>query len=226
MKKCPNCKVFFKTERKSCPFCHNVLDKINEDNSYQEYPKYEIENPPKRTFLKICILVTLLIIVSTITINLLTINKENPVYWFTIVLGGLFFTWILVGVTIISKNNIVLKIILQAITVELILHSIEMNTELPTTFSLVYVIPFIFVAIILTSSILMLSMPKRAHSYILYLIIMSVLGIIPFIIILVKDYKPLWPSLCSLCVSSVTIIGIFFFGFRTLIEELRKKLHM
>ena len=65
--------------------------------------------------------------------------------------------WILVGVTIISKNNIVLKIILQAITVELILHSIEMNTELPTTFSLVYVIPFIFVAIILTSSILMLS---------------------------------------------------------------------
>ena len=226
MKKCPNCKVFFKTNRKTCPFCHKIFEEVEGNNEYQEYPKYEKVVTPKRTFLKICILVSLLIIVASIVINLLTIDNDNPKYWFTIVLGGLFFTWVLVGVTIISKNNIVLKIILQAITVEIILHTIEMNTNIPATFSFIYIVPFILIAIILTSSILMLSMPKKAHSYILYLILMCLIGIVPFIVILVKDFKPLWPSLACMCLSSITIIGIFFFGFRTLKEEMKKKLHM
>ena len=73
MKKCPNCKVFFKTNRKTCPFCHKIFEEVEGNNEYQEYPKYEVEVTPKRTFLKICILVSLLIIVSSIVINLLTI---------------------------------------------------------------------------------------------------------------------------------------------------------
>ena len=52
MKKCSNCKVFFKTNRKSCPFCHTILDDIDNQKDYQEYPKYEKVVTPKRTFLK------------------------------------------------------------------------------------------------------------------------------------------------------------------------------
>ena len=106
MKKCPNCKVKFKTNRLSCPFCHKILEDIPGDNNYQEYPKYQQEITPKRIPLKICIFLSLIAIFVTILINFLTLNKENPKYWFAIVIGGLIFLWILVGVTIISKNNI------------------------------------------------------------------------------------------------------------------------
>ena len=41
MKKCSNCKVFYKTDRKSCPFCHTILDIVDNEKDYQEYPRYE-----------------------------------------------------------------------------------------------------------------------------------------------------------------------------------------
>ena len=226
MKKCPNCKVKFKTNRLSCPFCHKILEDIPGDNNYQEYPKYQQEITPKRIPLKICIFLSLIAIFVTILINFLTLNKENPKYWFAIVIGGLIFLWILVGVTIISKNNIALKIILQAITIGLLLYAIEINTDIKGGWSVIYVIPFIIIGIILSTSILTLSIPKKANSYILYLFTICLIGIVPFIICLVCKLNPLWPSLACLSLSGFTIIGIFLFGYKIFKEEINKKLHM
>ena len=226
MKVCSHCNVKFNTKRASCPFCHRVLVDDGINVPYQEYPKYVKEKEKNYLVWKIFIFISILAAVASIIINLLFLDKENPKYWFAIVLGGLFFLWILIGVTIISKNNIILKLILQGITIGIVLYTVEINSAIPDWTYVTYVIPAIIVAIEIVTIILALSMPKKAHNYLLYLIAVTFIGAVPFIIVLVKELSPLWPSLTCMICSGVTLFGVIFFGSKILKEELKKQLHV
>ena len=54
MKKCPTCNIYFDTDRKSCPFCRNVLEEISE-SKFQDYPAYKESKNKKRLVEKIFI---------------------------------------------------------------------------------------------------------------------------------------------------------------------------
>lgn len=226
MKKCNNCNVKFNTNRSSCPFCHRILVDTEEKKSYQEYPEYIPEKPKNYLIYKIFIFISILVSIASVVVNLLFLEYFDNKYWFAIVLGGLFFLWILVAVTIISKNNIILKLILQGITIGIVLYTIEINTSLRDWWSVIYVIPSIITLIEVATSVLMICIPKKAQSFMLYLLILSIIGIVPFIVVLLKELRPLWLSLVCMIVSAVTLFGIFFFGTKELKDELNKKMHI
>ncbi len=226
MKKCNNCNVKFNTNRLSCPFCHRILIETDEQKKYQEYPNYIPEKPKNYLIYKIFIFISILVSVAAVIVNLLFLEYFDNKYWFAIVLGGLFFLWILVAVTIISKNNIILKLILQGITIGIVLYTIEINTSLRDWWSVIYVIPSIITLIEVATSVLMICIPKKAQSFMLYLILLSIIGIVPFIVVLLKELRPLWLSLVCMIVSVVILFGIFFFGSKELKDELNKKMHI
>ena len=226
MKKCNNCNVKFNTKRSSCPFCHRVLTEIEEQKSYQEYPEHVPLKPKNYLLLKIFIFASILIIAASVIVNLLFLDYFENKYWFTIVIGGLFFLWILIAVTIISKNNIIMKLILQGITIGVVLYTVEINTTLRDWWSFIYVIPAIITILEFITTVLIISIPKKAQSFILYLICVSILGVLPFILVVLKELKPMWPSLVCMIYSGVTLFGIFFFGSKALKDELNKKMHI
>ena len=189
-------------------------------------PKYIPEKPKNYLIYKIFIFISILVSIASVVVNLLFLEYFDNKYWFAIVLGGLFFLWILVAVTIISKNNIILKLILQGITIGIVLYTIEINTSLRDWWSVIYVIPSIITLIEVATSVLMICIPKKAQSFMLYLLILSIIGIVPFIVVLLKELRPLWLSLVCMIVSAVILFGIFFFGTKELKDELNKKMHI
>lgn len=226
MKKCEKCHINWNTKRVTCPFCRSILIDDNKEMNFQEYPKYITPSHPNKLLFKIFLFITIIAIISSVLINLLTLNKDNPSYWSLIVIGSIAFLWVLVFVTIISKNNIALKIILQAVTVGLLLIAIEINTSLPKWWSIRYVLPFIIIAVTMVTTILAIAIPKKAPDFILYIIGISIVGVLPFIIGIITDVNPKWPGIACFTYSVFTIFAIIFFGGKTLKEEIVKKMHL
>ena len=225
MKTCRKCHVSLNTSRTTCPLCHTYLDDNGVKDFYQEYPPYKKILNKNILTIKILLFITIIAVVASVLINVLTVNKEHASYWSVIVIGGIIFLWVLIGVTIISKRNAVFKIILQSLTVALLFYTIEINSSLESGWSLKYIMPFIISGVIMTSGVLCLAIPKKAASYSIYILVLSIIGIVIFVVNLLKEFEPLWPSITCLAVSGVTILGLFFFGGKPLLEEIKKKMY-
>ena len=232
MKHCRECNIDIDTNRVTCPFCRDILDeKNNEKTKMESYESYK-ESPYKNhTVRKIFLFISLIAIFVCVLVNFLTFSGS---FWSLFVVGGIFYLWILIRFTIMSRQNIALKLLLQAIGIGLILFFIQIENR-SVHWLMPYALPFMMVATTLAITLLIFIKIMRYKDYMLYLIMVALLGIIPLILCFVEttqylfmvgDKLIIWPSIVCCSYAGFTILGMFVFGERATKAEFIKRFHV
>src|SRR5699024_4438822 len=163
------------TEERACPLCQHrfVLEEVDELEKH--YPAYEKQPQYRRFAQKLVFFVAIIIISSSVLINLL-INPDT--LWFLYLLGPILYLVLLINHTILSRAHLGAKIVLQVIAMSVALFLLDLASG-STKWSIHYVIPFIDILATLLVTVIVLIKPMRWSNYIGYMMAMIVLGFIP-----------------------------------------------
>ncbi len=232
MKHCHECNIDIDTNRVTCPFCRDILKEINDDTTKMEdYQKYKETKQNSHTVRKIFIFLSLIAIFVCSLVNGLTFSGS---LWSLIVIGGIIYLWVLIRITIMSRQNIALKLFLQAVAIGIILLFIQVQNN-NIHWLMPYALPFLMVATTLAITLLIFIKIMRYRDYMLYLIMVALLGIIPIILVFIETTQYLfevdgkliiWPSIVSCSYAVFTLIGMFLFGDRATKTEFIKRFHV
>lgn len=225
MKRCPKCKVFVNTERKTCPLCFAFLqDGDGPDEKLTPYPKYKSKIFKYNLFFRSLVFFSIIGIFVSVVVNVLT-YRDNPNPWSIIVISGLLYFWILLRSTVRREGNIPRQLMVQSLTLSLLLYIIDLLSG-NIGWSLNYVIPFLSMSSLLSIISILLGNTLKFNDYVSALFAAAILGFIPFILWLFQVVEELWPSLAAASLSFSTIIGMFIFAGRNIKEELKKRFHI
>ncbi len=219
MNKCLKCNVDIYTSTPICPICQNPI-KLEKDNSL--FPKIKSKYKFHKELLYISLLTSFLgIIISTI-LNLLISHELS---WCIIVDLGITSFW-LTFINGINKRKKIMKLLFTEIILITIL---SVFWDYYTGFhkwSIIYVLPFLCIAYTITFLILRIFTNKVNKDIIIYTYINALIGLIPLYFILKKSFKTLWPSYFSVITSIIALIFLFVFNYKTLENELARRLHI
>lgn len=218
---CVKCKTSITGNLQRCPLCQNDLidNNTNKDNIFPTI------SPPKHPYRKYIKLIGFLTIVAggiSIIINLCvpTIN-----WWSLFVLAGIASLWLSFAVIIKKRNNIPKNILWEVLVVSIIAIVWDLFTGF-NKWSIDYVLPILcscaMIAMAVTAKI------KKLHieDYIIYLIIDSIFGIVPLILILCGALTVIYPSAVCVVGSIVSLSALLIFEGTALKAEIIRRMHL
>ncbi len=223
MKHCKLCDVDVKTDKSYCPLCFNQLEgEIAENTLYLTNTQKRTQN--QKTYFTNKILLFLSLVVSIVCgfINFLT---YNGVLWSLVVLAGVAYIWIFVAHTIMSNRGAFEKVFFQLAGLLAILISTH-NIAGGGDWLINYVVPSL--AIITTVTLVMISLiNKRRKSFISGFLVLYFLMMITSIVLIACDFDTFKIlNEINLLVTALAILGTTIFGFKTIKNEISKKLHL
>ena len=149
------------------------------------------------------------------------------IFWYGVVRGTLEFFKI-EHVTFPGTEIGVIQVICYCAALVAVAYSLE-NLSPSVRWAATYAVPFLIVFSGILLMILSLT-TKRAGQYVLYLIIVVLLGSVPLIYNLVVGGEVLWPTImCAVCSGALLIFALlygFLAGNGVLKEEIKRKFHL
>jgi len=155
------------------------------------------------------------------------INYEFPEHgmWCGFVIGGVVTSWILLFVVMKKYKNILKCLFYETIIVGCFVVLWDYYTGMHG-WSIDFVLPILFILVIVAMSILSKVMRIGAEEHIVYLLCLVVFGIIPGILWSNNMVNVELPSMICMGISSVIFLGIVVFEGRKIWEECKKRLHV
>ena len=217
MRICKKCNLKFKTDLDICPLCQNKLIGKKEDNVFpfipNIYKKYS-------TFFKILLFISFIISLICITIDLM-IDK----YHFSIFVGlGFACLFIIWNTACTNKDSLCKSILSQLI----ILSVLSVIWDYFTGFhywSITYVIPILCIICSINLAILSIILKDYLEEEIFYFICIALIGVIPFIFIIIGIPNRI-PSIISILLNSICFVSLSIFKFKDVKEELKRRMHI
>lgn len=224
MRYCKNCKLNFQTPLSRCLFCNNELlikENLKEEFHFQEVKK---EKHVLRTLARI--LIFLLIFGNSVClyIDYITAADGKQMSWSYIVLSVSVYV-ILILFALTRNTPVPIHIIwfcLSTLAELLVIGLVIENYH----WALDYLIPFGLIGIELFATSLLLGGKKKLYDASIYVFILSLLGLVPAVIEKMGFVETSWPSVTSGFYSGVTLFGLFFFGRKTFLEELKRRFYI
>ncbi|NCA67515.1 MAG: hypothetical protein EOM87_05570 [Clostridia bacterium] len=217
--RCEKCNVEILCKAEVCPLCHlPVSGGVNLEAAFPaRAPKRGLRQIP---FTKLYALIAFSLIVFAIILNL--IFARGSYYWI-IVAGGLMYLYFCIRSTVLSYKHFNMKIFGQtaALTIMGIILESVFKVEL-YIFSIV--LPLIYLIAIIVVFINIMSNINNARSYLVSFLLIAILGIIPFIAVLVEKIT-LWPSLIVAITSAITLILLSIIARKKLADEFTRIFH-
>ena len=103
MKRCNSCNINYDTDRKSCPFCRDILEEISEPK-FQSYPKYKETKTKMKLVEKIFIFLSIVTVIICALSNFYDYKAGNTYLWSVVVFIGIVLLWALIRGIIISNR--------------------------------------------------------------------------------------------------------------------------
>lgn len=219
MQFCTQCNIKLQTSVINCPLCNKKLT-FNKSSLNVEYP---IINYNKYVYIykKFLVLLICFFCYICFMINYTTSNKAS---WSIFVILFSIYIYISFINNIKKQRNIGLLVTMQSFYLSILLFYIDILTGF-LKWSTNYAIPIIFFIAILFINSILIARPFKISDYIIYLIVLSIFGVIPFILFLFSLSSVYWPSILVLFYSLLTIIGMFKFINCYIKSELKKRFH-
>lgn len=221
MKYCEKCKVNVVGKRKSCPLCQGLLSGQDEEQE-DEFPQITSIYKRYNLFFKIIILISIIIASISVAVNV-ALPKKGA--WSLFIIAGLVSVWVSLITAINKRNNIPKNIMYQVIIVSIAVVSWDYMTHW-RGWSIDYVIPLICIFAMISMSFISKVMKLHIEDYILYLIIDGVFGIVPSIFIMLGILKVLYPSLICVVTSIISLSILLLFEGESMLDEMKKRLHL
>ena len=217
MRKCNKCNLKFKTDLDICPLCQNKLVGKKEDNVFpfipNIYKKYS-------TFFKILLFISFIISLICITLDLM-INK----YHFSIfVVLGFVCLFIILKTAFNNKDSLFKSILSQLVILSILSVIWDYFTGFHS-WSITYVIPILCIICSINLAILSIILKNYLEEEIFYFICIALIGVIPFIFILIGIPNRI-PSIISILLNLICFVSLLIFKFKDVKEELKRRMHI
>ncbi|MBR6090443.1 MAG: hypothetical protein IKP86_10945 [Anaerolineaceae bacterium] len=226
MKICPECHVRIDGPDSRCPLCGTVLTP-SEDRSAEEqmYPDFEqpLKQPARFPFLaKLFAFISLAVIIICGVLDLI-LNKRFT--WSLYVIGGVAASWCTVGMHLLTDINLNYKLTIDLCVLSLYLVLIDYLSGWKG-WSTDYVIPSLYIGIMITVIILALVFQEFWREYILSLVVICVLGIGPLLIFITSNSPIRFLCLAAAFMAGLLLLALLFFAGGKLFSEWRRRMNL
>lgn len=220
MKYCKTCHVHYDTPIHQCILCNGELE--TEGNETLTYKFSEIQKKPaSRLFIRLFYFLNIVSIIVSLYIDF---ADGLPLEWSLVVsITNLYAIamFIILAVPTIWTSKMTKSIIITVLSIILIGLSIR-----DYAWAIDIVFPFAILSNILVITILILANKKKWFDYFASLIIITIIGLIPGLLNLIKVTTIQWPSLVCFAFSAFTLLGIFTLPSKSSREEFKRRFHI
>lgn len=216
---CPKCKIAVAGDKECCPLCQGELTGTADRDPYL---------PPKRTkysrffVLKLISFSAVALIIIATALNMMI---RPDIWWSLFAVVGVACVWPTVAIGFTYRKRLFKNLTFQLfiITFAAVLWDLFVGWQ---GWSLDYVLPCTCMAYMITVFVLSRVMEGPRNSYIIYLVLDCVYGLVPIVLVLLRIVRIPYPSVSCAALSLISIFGLLFFQGKALKEEIQKKLHV
>lgn len=218
MKYCAHCKVSVTGHWKRCPLCQNTL---TGEDSPDVFPI--VEKPhTNRLFLQLLIFLS---IAAAAICGLINSTLPQTGAWSVFVIAGILCMWISVGIAILKRRSLLKNIAWQAFAFSVLAILWDYFTHWHA-WSVNFVVPCILVFTMLLTPLLIHFLNLPLGTYLVYISLVFLFGLIPAIFLLLHIPTIALPSLICVGFSLISLAALLAFHGRKLLQELQRRLHM
>ena len=221
MKYCNKCNVTVLGNKRHCPLCSSILSNSEETDNYEGYPDIKENSGKYNLLLRLFLFLSIAGSLICLLINLL---YWSGILWSLIVATGMLLLWETVGLLILSKKNIGLKLIAQMLVVIIVLITIDCVTGW-NAWSIGLFAPFVIIASTCVMTVVLYINRAKWREYMLYQFVISINGFIPVILFRCGLIKIIWPGAIGALYSLLTLVGMLIFANKQFKNELNKRFH-
>ena len=218
MKYCENCKISVRGTYSHCPLCNAVLTGEAEESAF---PALESHHKRRKLWLSILALASVAGCVVCGTINFLL--QGMP--WSLFVFAGVACFWLTFSLAIYKGRNIPKTLVWEGFLVSALAVVWDLGTGWHA-WSIEYVLPIVCMGVMVTLSIFARLYRVPSGSFIVYICLDALLGIVQLVLLFTGLVEVPLPSLLSIGLCVVTLAALFLFRGRNAKEELRRRLHL
>lgn len=229
MKYCMKCKVYVGGKNGWCPLCQNRLAE-KEAAGADIYPGCV----PGRIFPKIpdtagiyslCIRILLLLSVIAAVISV-AVNYfiRSAGWWSLLVVAALVCLWLLAGMTIRKRKNILKNILWQMVMLSVICVIWDAMTKW-RGWSVDFVLPILYSSAMIVLFVIQKVLRLKAEDYLVYGLMGGIFGLLPLIFLLTGLISHALPSVLCIAISVLFLAVLFIFQGGQMISELRRRSH-
>jgi hypothetical protein len=222
MKYCKKCDVYIQENNRKCPLCFSSLTDIEGENYPAGYPNlkeyFKKYNMIFRFFLFFSI-------TGSLVCLLFNLMFWSGILWSLIVITGMILLWETIRLMILSKKNVGLKVISQALVVLTLMITIDAVTGWKQ-WSIGIVAPIVILVSTCAMSIVLYINRTKWREYMLYQFIITINGFIPVILYWCGLTKFIWPAAVGALYSMITLTGMLIFADKQFKNELNKRFHV
>ena len=215
MQYCKHCHAYYYKKESTCTICGRPLVETTYENKVltQGYPAIVLQKNHAKFISKIFGVISIAVVVILALVNFAT-YMDNPSPWSLIIIGPIFYAWILLAQVVVSKQNYFTKVNMQVIILSLIMLIIDIMTGY-SAWSLTYVIPSILAVTTVVLPIVVASKPKNYYLHVRSLFFLMFLNLAVGIIGLVTPFMQtdiIWTSLSLLTIAILLCATMFTFA--------------
>ncbi len=226
MRICPECKITVTDPVKHCPLCGADLSVSGaDDKTEMSYPAFTGSAAPRSSFpflAKLFAFLSLIAVFSCVLIDLLTAHRLS---WSLYVVGGIAAAWGTVGAHLLTRINLNYLLLNDLVVISLYLILID-HLSGWNRWSVDYVIPLLYIAVMITTIVLALVFRVYWREYMLSLVAVCALGIGPLLIFLNSSSPIRFLCLGAALLAAALLIGLLFFASGKLFSEWRRRMNI
>ena len=221
MKYCNKCKTHITGSLTYCPLCQSELVVIDEKVE-ELYPMTYESDAANYMILKIFAFISVVVSILSVFMNIIIPTK---VWWSLIVVATFICLWISLSIAISKHKNILKYLLHQSIIISLFSIFLDYFTG-RYGWSINFVITVIFTLAMIVMYILSKILRLQAGEYMIYLLLDALFGIIPILFLVTDSVKYTVPSFICILVSLISVTALIIFEGRTMMSELKRRLHI
>ncbi len=221
-RKCDRCGVIVMDRTESCPLCHMVLSKEEEEGRGMNYPEISAKVRKFTFFMRVLLF---LCVVASMTCIVINFQTNRSIWWSAIVTGSVFYLYQILYIMTSKKMGYLARInytVIMTVALQIVIdvatgfHRWSVNFSLPAA---------IFVCNVVVI-ILMIVNHRNWQSYMIYQLVTIVLALIPFILMKMGIVtKPIVSEIAVL--SSISVfLGTLIIGGGAARAELGRRFHI
>lgn len=223
MQYCPTCHVSIRGGKDRCILCGNSLPEERKEETAEDEIFPQIPYAFKRHLaMRILVFISLCAVVVSFTIRIMVPTRVN---WPMFVALGFTSLWLWIIIVLGKRHNLPKTILWQAVLVSALALFWDWLTGW-RNWSLNYLVPIV---LIISASMMYLTAKIKkfgVRDYITYVLLASLLGLVPIAFILLSWVSTPYPSILCAAVSIVLLSGVLIFQWESVKKELGRKMHL
>lgn len=223
MRFCDKCDIKVNNPLQHCPLCYSTLRTMDDCPEPHTYPNYEEKAHRYNLILRILLMLSLSAGTICVMIDFLT---TGLFHWSFIVVASITYVWITAHAAMRAHSTLGFKVLTQVASLAALLVIIDRTIADYDFWVYDYVLPFLFVLATMCITIITIIKRVKFREFILYFMLISLLGFIPVILLAAGLVKVAWPSLASALYSALSLISLFVFADTATKIELKKRFHI